>query len=61
MSSTKLAIAISLDQFRDLVKEFAREHEQDEELRISLEWTFELFLQWLVRKRQETTNGTTEG
>jgi hypothetical protein len=55
--TAKLAIAIDLDELRGLMREFVNEQEDDEELKVSLDWTFETFLQWLRRKRQETTDG----
>lgn len=53
---TKTAIVIELDQLRDLMREFAVEQEPDADARVGLDWTFELFLQW-VRKRQERGSG----
>jgi len=53
--TTRLGIAIDLDGLRQLMREFIDEHEKDEELKVSLDWTFETFLQWL-RKRQEMNN-----
>jgi hypothetical protein len=54
--TTKLAIAIDLDRLRGLMREFIDEHEKDDELKVSLDWTFELFLQWVIRRRQQETN-----
>jgi hypothetical protein len=51
------AIVIPLDDLRRLMREFINEHETDEDLKTSLDWTFELFLQWL-RKKKEQENGT---
>lgn len=48
--STKLAIVIDINQLRDLMREFSAEVDPDNE--DLLQWTFEIFLQWL-RKRQE--------
>jgi len=50
--TTKLAIAIDLDQLRGLMREFVNEQEPDPDRRVGLEWTMEVFLQWLRRKRQ---------
>jgi hypothetical protein len=61
MGTTKLAIAINLDQLRDLMREFINhvtltdDLEVDTDDHVDMEWTFEMFLQWL-KKRQEMTN-----
>jgi hypothetical protein len=60
--TTKLAIAIDLDQLRDLMREFINhvtltdDLEVDTDDHVDMEWTFEMFLQWL-KKRQEITHG----
>lgn len=62
MTTTKPAIAIDLDQLQALMAEFIATHfgpMADE--RYDYEYRFEIFLQWLVRKRQETTNGKNTG
>jgi hypothetical protein len=55
MGTTKLAIAINLDQLRDLMREFMSEVVTDDDNNIYA-WPFETFLQW-AKKRQETTHG----
>ena len=52
--TTKQAIVINLNELRDLMREFADEHDPDGENLLA--WTFSTFIQWLV-KRKETTNG----
>ena len=54
-STTKLAIAIDLDELRGLMREFIDEQKRDYPEQYEIELTFEVFLQWL-RKRQETMN-----
>lgn len=54
----RAGIVINLDYLRDLMREFAIEQEPDADKRVSLDWTFEIFLQWL-RERQETTDVST--
>jgi hypothetical protein len=54
MGTTKLAIAINLDQLRDLMREFMSEVVTDDDNNIYA-WPFETFLQW-AKKRQEMTN-----
>lgn len=56
----KLGIAINLDQLRQLMREFVNEQEPDPDKRVGLEWTMEIFLQWLRRKRQETMSDESE-
>jgi hypothetical protein len=55
-AGAKVGIAIDLDHLRRLMREFTIEQEPDADERVSLDLTFEIFLQWL-RKRMETTNG----
>jgi len=52
---TKLAIAIDLDELRELMREFVDECKEEFPEQYETELTFEVFLQWL-RKRMETTN-----
>ena len=55
MTPPKLAIAINLDDLRDLMRQFMSEVVTDNDNNIYA-WPFETFLQWLRRKRQETAN-----
>lgn len=53
--TTNLAIAIDLDQLRELMREFvATRFGPVADERYDYEYRFEIFPQWLVRKRQET-------
>ena len=52
-TTTKLAIAIDLDQLRALMREFVNEQEPDPDRRVGLEWTMEIFLQWLLKRQRE--------
>ena len=53
----RLAIAINLDELRDLMREFMSEVITDDDNNIYA-WPFETFLQWAMkRQRQETMNG----
>lgn len=52
----RAGIVINLDHLRDLMREFAIEQEPDADKRVGLDWTFEIFLQWLRRKKQEMTD-----
>ena len=51
----KTAITIDLNDLRTLMRQFIDEVEVNSS-RTHMEWTFETFLQWLRRKRQETTD-----
>jgi hypothetical protein len=53
--TTKLAIAIDLDQLRELMEEFINEYPPDSPSVVEYQWRFSTFLFWLQR-RQETTN-----
>jgi hypothetical protein len=53
--STKLAIAIDLDQLRDLMREFMSEVVTDDDNNIYA-WPFETFLQWVMKRRREAAN-----
>jgi hypothetical protein len=55
-SSPKLGITIDYSEWRLLLREFIDEVAgHDADLKVTMEWTMETWLQWL-RKRQETTN-----
>ena len=55
--TTRLATTLDYDQWRLLLREFIDEVAgADADLKVTMEWTLETWLQWL-RKRQETTNG----
>jgi len=56
----KLAIVIDLDQLRGLMREFIDEQKRDYPEQHETELAFEVFLQWLRKKRQETANGNQE-
>ena len=61
-TSAKLAIAIDLNQLRALMREFVNEQEPDADRRVGLEWTMEVFLQWLRKRmeaKRESENGLT--
>ena len=56
MTPPKLAIAINLDDLRDLMCEFMSEVVTDGDNNIYA-WPFETFLQWAMRRqRQETSD-----
>ena len=50
MTGTKQAIVINLNELRDLMREFADEHDPDGENLLA--WTFSTFIQWLVIKKE---------
>lgn len=54
--TTRLATTLDYDQWRLLLREFIDEVAGvDADLKVTMEWTLETWLQWL-RKRQETMN-----
>jgi hypothetical protein len=53
--STKLAIAIDLDQLRDLMRQFMSEVVTDDDDNVYA-WPFETFLQWAMKRRREAVD-----
>jgi len=54
--TTRLGIAIDLDQLRGLMREFIDEAAGETEDIPAYEWRFERFLQWAKRKREGEMN-----
>ena len=55
--ATRLGIAIDLDSLRQLMREFIDEVAgADADLKVTMEWTMEAWLQWLRKKREAGTN-----
>jgi hypothetical protein len=57
--TTKLAIAINLDDLRDLMREFMSEVVTDEDNNIYA-WPFETFLQWAMKRQREEKGNDTQ-
>lgn len=55
--TTKLAIAIDLDQLRDLMQEFIERTDVGQLNPLTSQLLFSSFLVWLRQQQQETTNG----
>jgi len=55
--SPKLGIAIDYSEWRLLLREFIDEVAgADADLKVTMEWTMETWLQWLKRKRESPTD-----
>ena len=53
----KIAIAIDLDEWRQVLRQFVDEVAgPDADLKVTMEWTMETWLQWLKKKRESTND-----